>query len=151
MTERTIEHMARELAGRFYDEVRSAESRQEKIQISQRGRIFLQVDPTVFRKTFPTVKDYLAGRHHGHTKRDLEKGIVTHVDDGQVRLGPPGWLHWYDQARQMLVDMLDNPMVHDNLKAGIYDAILEDRQKEIDADGKPSPNITQRHAIGARQ
>ena len=132
MTERTIEHVARELAGEFYDVVRSAESRDEKVQISRRGRVLLQIEPKLFAKTFPTVRDYLAGRRHGFMAAKPD-GIRYHIDDGKVYQTTPGWLHFYDAARAKLTEMLGMGSIHDNLKKGIYDAILEDREKDLRA------------------
>jgi hypothetical protein len=151
VTERTIQHYARELAGAFYDTVRSAESQDEKVQISKRGRVLLQIDPKAFGKTFPTVKDYLAGRRHGRMEH-LPDGTVRHIDDGTVSMDTPGWLHWYDAARAQLTEMLGRPDVHENIKKGIYEALLEDREKQLkqEARGQQGPNITQRHMNGVR-
>jgi hypothetical protein len=148
MTERTIQHYARELAGIFYDMVRSAEDADLKVQISQRGRVLLQIDPKAFGKTFPTVKDYLAGRQHGRTEQ-LSDGTVHHVDDGTITMDTPGWLHWVDQARQHMTEMLGRPDVHENIKKGIYEALIEDREKQLqqEARGQQGPNITQRHKL----
>ena len=145
MVERTIQHYARELAGIFYDTVRSAEDADLKVQISQRGRVLLQIDPKAFAKTFPTVKDYLAGRRHGHIQH-LPDGTVRHIDDGTVSMDTPGWLHWYDAARQLLTQMLGRPDIDENLKKGIYEALIEDREKQLnqEARGQQGPNITQR-------
>jgi len=145
MVERTIQHYARELAGIFYDTVRSAEDADLKVQISQRGRVLLQIDPKAFAKTFPTVKDYLAGRRHGHIQH-LPDGTVRHIDDGTVSMDTPGWLHWYDAARQQLTQMLGRPDIDENLKKGIYEALIEDREKQLnqEARGQQGPNITQR-------
>ena len=150
MTERTIEHIARELAGQFYDTVRSAESRDEKVQLSQRGRVLLQIDPKLFGKTYPTVKDYLVGRRHGTVNRAWETGVTTHIDDGKVYQDCPGWMYWYDQARQMAVEMLRSPQVHENLKEAIMAALIEDREKELEreAQGGIPNNIPQRHDTG---
>ena len=145
MSERTIQHTARELAGEFYDVVRAAESKDEKVQISQRGRIYLQVDPKAFGKTYPTVKEYLAGRKHGRIER-LPDGTVLHIDDGTVTQDTPGWRHWYDQARQMLVQMLNNPGTHENIKRSIMDALIEDREKQLKAEARGQiHHTTQRH------
>lgn len=151
MTERTIRSMAKELAGTFYDVVRSAESADEKVQITKRGRIFLQIDPKLFAKTFPTVKDYLAGRRHGRIERLLD-GTVRHIDDGSVAMDTPGWMHWYDRGRQMLIAMLNNPGTHENIKDGILAALVEDREKQLKQfDPRLSPNIAQRHRMGVRE
>jgi hypothetical protein len=150
MTERTIEHIARELAGTFYDTVRSAESKDEKVQIRQRGRLLLQIDPKLFAKTFPTVKDYLSGTRHGQVQRAWQTGVTTHLDDGKIYQDYPGWMYWYDQARQIAVEMLSSSQIHENLKQAIMDALIEDREKELkrEADGGIPNNIPQRHNMG---
>lgn len=144
MVERTIRNLAKELAGQFYDMTRGSEDSDEKVQIEKRGRIFLKIDPKLFAKTYPTVKDYIAGRRHGRIQRQLD-GTVRHVADGTVTQEAPGWAHWYDMARQMMVAMLANPTTHDNIKSGIVDALVEDREKQLKQKPHQSPNITQRH------
>lgn len=147
MTERTIEHMARELAGQFYDLVRSAEDSGEKVQIERRGHVLLRIDPHAFRKSFPTVKDYLTGRRFGRTER-LPDGTVRFVE-GPARMVAPAWLHFYDQARQILTTMLGDPATHPNIKAAIYDALMEDRTKQLkqEAAGIKGPKIPQRKSL----
>ena len=149
MTERTIQHIARELAGEFYDFVRSAESRGEKVQLQQRGRTLLVIDPLLFGKAYPTVKHYLAGHRCGQVNRDWESGTTTHINDGKVYQDTPGWLYWYDLARQRAVEMLNSSSVHDNLKAAIMDAVIEDREKQLkqEGEGRLPVNIHQRKAL----
>lgn len=136
MTERTIQHVARELAGEFYDFVRAAESRDERVQIQQRGRTLLDIDPKAFGKTFPTVKDYIAGRRHGKMQRNWLSGQVRHVDDGKVYADTPGWMYWYEMARQRCVEMLNHDTVQPHLKAAILDSIIEDREKQLAQEGR---------------
>ena len=146
MTERTLQHMAREMAGEYYEFVRGAEGSAEKVQIQHRGLTLLQTDPKLFIKTYPTAKDYIAGQRHGRIHRNWESGQTVHIDDGKVYQDIPGWMHWYDMARQRAVEMLNNPSVHDNLKTAIAAAILEDREKQLrqEAEGKVPVNIPQR-------
>ncbi len=153
MTERTIEHIAKEFAGEFYDFVRSKEDGDDKVQMKQRGRILLQIDPKLFSKCYPKVKDYLAGRRHGRMQRNWVSGQLRHIDDGKVYQEPPGWMHWYDLARQRAVEMLTHPHVTEHLKSAIIDALLEDREKQLrqEARHKPFANIPQRHIIGSRE
>ena len=145
MTERTIQHVARELAGQFYDFVRSKEDGDEKVQMQQRGRILLQIDPKAFAKTFPTQKDYITGRHHGVMKRDWATGRVWH-EEGPVHQEVPGWMYWYDVARQRCVELLKSPDTHDNIKAAIMEALVEDREKQLRQEerGELPINIPQR-------
>lgn len=149
MTERTIQHVARELAGEFYDFVRSAESRSERVQIQQRGRTFLDIDPKLFAKTYPTVKDYISGTKHGRMQRNWITGKIRHVDDGKVYADTPGWMFWYEMARQRCVELLNHPDVNERMKLAITDSIIEDREKQLakEASGQPLPNIPQRKTL----
>lgn len=146
MTERTIRMHAKELAGQFYDLVRSAESKGNKVNINRGDRAVLTIDPKVFGKTYPTVKDYLIGRRHGHVRRTAD-GMVHHVDDGSCHMDTPGWLHWYDMARQQLTSMLGMSTVHENIKQGIFKALIEDREKQQRLGTKGSPAIHQRRSL----
>lgn len=152
MTERTIRSLAVELAGQFYELVRSAEKNGEKVHIRKigRGRPLQTIDPFAFGKTYPKLKDYLAGTKYGRIEH-LPNGVVRHIDDGSIRGDTPGWMHWYDMARQMLVAMLARPDVDERRKQQIMDALLEDREKEIKQDALmiKSPQITQRHSLEA--
>ncbi len=147
MTEATIRTLAKELAGQFYEFIRSAESRGEKsVQIKRGERAFLDIRPDVFGKTFPTAKDYLTGRRHGRVGRTPE-GTIYHIDDGSRQQDTPGWLYWYDMARQRLVEMLNSGSVTDHMKERIFEALVEDREKEQRQKPGQSPNITQRKHI----
>jgi hypothetical protein len=148
MTEDTIRGMAKELAGQFYEMVRSAESLGEKVQVERRGRVLMKIDPRAFARTFPTVQDYLGGRRHGLLHRHPD-GTVTHVDDGVVRVTTPGWMHWVATARETLVSMLGNPLVHQNVKDAIADAVIEDRTKQLKMQAAriKLPNVPQRKSL----
>jgi hypothetical protein len=151
MTERTIRSLAKELAAQFYDMTRCAEGAGEKVHIQHRGRTLQTIEPGLFAKTYPTEKDYLVGRRHGRIET-LPSGVVRHVDDGSITPTVPGWAHWYDQARQMLVAMLANPTTHENLKEGIMAALVEDREEQYRQQElriKPA-GITQRHGMEKR-
>ena len=144
MTEATIRSVAKELAGQFYDFIRDAESRGEKYVSLKRGeRAFLDIRPDVFGKTFPTAKDYLTGTRHGRVGRTPE-GTIYHIDDGSRQQDTPGWLYWYDMARQRLVEMLNSGSVTDHMKERIFEALVADREKEQRQNPGQSPNITQR-------
>lgn len=131
MTERTIRSIAKELAGQFYEFTRAAESKDQRVQLEERGRVFLDIDPKLFAKSYPTLADYLAGRRHGRMQRNWITGKVWHVDDGRVYADKPGWVLWYDKARKCAVEMLNKPEVHENLKSAIMDALIEDREKQL--------------------
>jgi hypothetical protein len=148
MTERTIRNLAVELAGQFYDMTRSAEERGDKVYIKHRGRTIQTIEPRIFGKTFPKLKDYITGRRHG-TIQHLPNGVVRHIDDGRIYEDTPGWAHWYDNARQMLVAMLARPDVDERRKEQIAEAIKEDREKQLKQEAmmiKPAA-ITQRHGF----
>lgn len=149
MTERTIQHVARELAGEFYDFVRSAESKSERVQIEQRGRVFLDIDPKLFAKTYPTVKDYIAGLKHGKMQRNWITGKIRHVDDGKVYADTPGWMFWYEMARQRCIELLNHPDVSERHKLAITESIIEDREKQLaqQARGIAPANIPQRKGL----
>ena len=147
MTEATIRSVAKEIAGEFYQFIRSAESRGEKhVQVSRGERALLNIRPDVFGKTYPTVKDYLSGRRHGRIGRTPE-GSIYHIDDGSLQQDTPGWLYWYDMARQRLVEMLNRNDVTEHMKDRILEAIIEDREKELRQKPGDSPNIAQRRHL----
>ena len=155
MTEQTIRTYAKDLAGKFYDTVRSAESLDEKVQIQRRGRVYMSIEPKAFAKTYPTLKDYMRGVKHGRMER-MADGTVRHVDDGSKTMDTPGWLFWYDAARAQLTEMLGMQHVSENIKKAIFKAIIEDREKQLkqEADGTDkifSPKIGQRAHIGPRE
>lgn len=146
MTERTIRSTAKELAGKFYELNTAAEARGEKVHMQHRGRTMQTIEPGIFRKCFPTAKAYISGERHGYTEH-LPNGIVRHVNDGVVYSVMPGWAHWYDAARQTLVTMLSDPTTHENIKNAIVDALVEDRDKQIEheAKGIKPADVVQRH------
>ena len=145
MVERTIRAIAKELAARDYEKIRSCESLGEKAQIEIRGRVgLITIEATAFGKTFPTLKDYWAGRYHG-IMVDRE-GCHYHIDDGSVRYGVPCWLHYYEQARQCNLAVMSNPNTHENIRDGAYRAHIEDREKQLaqEARGERGLAIPQR-------
>ena len=145
MVEQTIQHLARKLAGIEYERIRSCESLDEKAQFEIRGRAgIMTIEAKAFGKMFPTVKDYIAGRYHG--KLSDNNGVAFHVDDGSVTQETPCWMHYIDPARKYLAAMLGMPNVHENLKRAAYEALIEDREKQLkqEARGQQGPNITQR-------
>lgn len=145
MTERTLRAIAMELAGTFYEFVRSAE---DKVEIRHGGKTMQRIDPAAFRKSYPTEKDYLNGTRHGRTEHRPD-GTVRFVDDGSVTHGLPAWVNFYDMARKQAVEMLSSPLVHDNLKEAISEALIEDREKQIkqEMDGIAPLSVAQRQTI----
>lgn len=147
MVERTIRTIAKELAARDYEKVRSCESLGEKAQLEMRGRAgLLVIDAKAFGKTFPTLKDYWAGRYHGQMVQ--KDGVVRHVDDGSVRYGVPAWLHYVELARQVNAGVLGSN-AHPNLKEGAYAAAIEDREDQLkqEARGEKGLAIPQRKIV----
>ena len=112
--ERTIRNMAKEAAGAQYELIRKDTAARRRIKI-EKG-----IDPDLFFKTFPTATDYISGRYH--------------LPDGRIMAGTPGWMHYIENARNALSKMLAKDSVHDNVKSAIYDALIEDRQKQYQAD-----------------
>ena len=106
MTHKQIKHLAKELAGQFYDEETSTKPEGEREKRSMR-----------FRKAFPKVKDYMLGHQHN--------------PDGTVTYCKPGWMHHIVLARKLLTLMLGQPdaRVSPHMKESIYDALLEEHEK----------------------
>lgn len=105
MTERTIRSLAKEYAGRFYEE--ASKEFGSAIHDQQRSRDF--------RSTYPTLRHYIRGMQ-------VKK-------DGTINIDRPGWLYFVDIARKRMVQMLADPAVHQNIKDGIMAALLEEHAK----------------------
>lgn len=148
MTEATIKHLATELAGTHYDFVRSHEQDSENLTARWPGGTVQKIEPRLFCKTYPTLKDYLAGRKHG---RKVERfGAVYWEDTGEITQGAPAYLFFYEIARQMLVQMLGRPDVSEDRKRQIFEAIKEDREKQLRDEARmiKSPSIPQAKFLG---
>jgi len=65
-----------------------------------------------FRATFPTLKDYIRGQWH--------------QPNGDIVINKPGWMYHLNLARNVMLQMLDSPMVNPHLKEAIYNAWLEE-------------------------
>lgn len=124
MSERTIRTLAKELAGEFYEQKRSDRfrSKNSKTRAKMLKQLpdgtAIEIDVIVpFIEAYPTSKQF----------------SIAH------------WPLFYDVARKCLVTMLAMDCVHDNLKQAIRDALVEDRQKQInnEARGKPRQNLIQ--------
>lgn len=118
MTERTIRHIAKELAGVFYEQAGgdlfgTAPADRER---SKR-----------FRQTYPTLKDFMRG--------------IQHRPDGSKNIDKPGWLFFVHMARARAVNMLTDPNVSESLKEGIMKALIEENQK---ATGPNAKSLLQR-------
>lgn len=94
MTVQLIRQTAKELAGAFYEQPERT---------------------PLFRKVFPTVKDFLTGR--------------VHRSDGTVKLMDPNWWQFIDLAKRTLTEMLADPNMHEHLKYPIYDALTEEARR----------------------
>lgn len=115
MTERTIRHLAKELAGKFYEQKRSDRFR-SKDSLTRARRLVQHPD----------------GRH---------EEVIVVVPFFQAYPDARTFVkaHWplfVEPARQCMVTMLALKGVHDNMKRGIYDALLEDREKQLAAEAR---------------
>ncbi len=74
-----------------------------------------------FRAAFPTFKDYMRGHQH--------------MPDGTIQQIDPGWQHHLGLARKTLAIMLGQPdsKIHPNVKNAIFDALIEDRNRQLAA------------------
>lgn len=105
MTERTIRHLAKELAGTFYEQAggdlfgNAPEDRDR----SKR-----------FRQTYPTWEHYRDG--------------IQVLPNGQTKLDQPGWMYFVTLARARMVQMLQDP-TKSNLHEAIYKSLLEEHEK----------------------
>lgn len=148
MTERTIRSLAKELAAVMYEDACTARKRGEKLEFRDAvtNRLLRVIEPELFLKTYPTLKDYWAGRKHGRMESKIESSGVQvsfHVDDGSITKGAPGWAFHYKRARDRLVRMLGLPdtVVHPQMKEAIAKALIEDREKQLEHEylGSASP------------
>lgn len=112
MTVQLIRRTAKELAGAFYEQgVRS----------------------DMFRRAFPTVQDFLAGR--------------AHRKDGTIEMQDPNWWQFVDLAKQTLVQMLTDKSIHENLKTPIYEALLEEAARG----SKPNTKVVAQSNLDKRE
>ena len=106
MTERTIRSVAKELASVFYEQA-GGDLFGTAPQDRERSKRF--------RQTYPTRRDFMRG--------------IQHLPNGSKQIDKPGWLFFVEAARKRLVQMLADPVTHDNVKDGIMKALLEEHQK----------------------
>lgn len=106
MTERTIRTLAKELASIFYTEAGGDLFGTAPDDRARSKR---------FRETYPTLEHYLKGYQVGK--------------DGRIKQDQPGWKYHVTLARARMVQMLQDPMTRDNVKQGIYKALLEENDK----------------------
>lgn len=119
MTHKQIKHLAKELAGQFYEEESSTKDEIERDKRSLR-----------FRKAFPNVKAYLQGHQHN--------------PDGSVTYTKPGWMHYVVLARKLLTLMLgqSDERVSPHMKNTIYEALLDEHEEATNP--KRAENFVQR-------
>lgn len=90
-----------------------------------------------FRAAYPSVRAYLRGRQL--------------LPNGKVQLERPNWLHFVQLARQSMVHMLGLPdgQVSPAMKAAIFEALVEDREKQLkeDAAGTKRATVPQRMVL----
>lgn len=106
MTERTIRHLAKELAGIFYEQAGGDlfGTAPEDRERSKR-----------FRQTYPTWEHY-------------KKGYQCDADGRIVNIDRPVWTYFVTLARARMVQMLRDP-TKKNLHDAIYASLLEEHQK----------------------
>lgn len=75
-----------------------------------------------FRKAFPTFKHYMRGQWV--------------QADGSIKAYRPGWLHHVGHARKMMALMLGQPGVTPVVKERIFDALIEDRNRQFKAEAR---------------
>lgn len=75
-----------------------------------------------FRQAFPTLKAYMRGQWH--------------QPDGSIKAYRPGWMHHVELARKVMALMLGKPdsVVHPNIKNAIFNALIEDRDRQFKAE-----------------
>jgi len=112
MTVQLIRRTAKDMAGAFYE---------------------MPERTPLFRKVFPTVKDFLTGR--------------AHRADGTITLMDPNWWQFLDAAKQTLVKMLSEKTIHEHLKQPIYEALLE----EAERGSKPGARIVAQSNLEKRE
>ena len=69
-----------------------------------------------FRQAFPTLKHFMRGQWV--------------QPDGSIKLYRPGWMHFVDTARKRMAIMLGENTTSEYLKYRIFDALIEDRDRE---------------------
>lgn len=106
MTERTIRSLAKELAGVFYEQAGGDlfGTAPEDRERSKR-----------FRQTYPTFEHY-------------KKGYQVRPD-GTIKQDQPGWKYFITLARARMVQMLQDSILNQNIKEGIYKSLLEEHEK----------------------
>lgn len=85
-----------------------------------------------FRRAFPTFKHYMRGQWV--------------QADGSIKAYRPGWLHHVALARKILAIMLGKPdtVVSPAMKNRIFDALIEDRNRQFQAEQrKTAKNLFQ--------
>ncbi|HEX5508931.1 MAG TPA: hypothetical protein VFX37_10550 [Pseudolabrys sp.] len=90
------------------------------------GNFYEQNRTPKFRTAFPTFKHYMRGQWV--------------QPDGSIKMYRPGWLHHVEMARKMLALMLGQPdsKISPAMKERIFDALIEDRQKQFAAEQNKS-------------
>jgi hypothetical protein len=80
-----------------------------------------------FRKAFPTLQHYMRGQWV--------------QPNGSIKLYRPGWLHFVDTARKRMAMMLGESSTSEYLKYRIFDALIEDRNRQFKAGAVNRKNV----------
>lgn len=115
-TERTIRHLAKDLAKQFYERKRGdAFSRNQLVPARALRQDPKTGAPVEIRVRVPFLEAYPTAHHYATAY----------------------WPHFYEAARKCLVTMLANPKARSShLNEAIYEALVEDRQKQLKTGGK---------------
>lgn len=116
MTERTIKQLAMAYAGQYYEERRSRRFRDGKdfvpvyqsVKDPETGQLVQRRVLMPFKKAYPTPHAYALAY----------------------------WPVFYDAARKSLANMLGMEHVHEHMKKAIMDALVEDREKDLEAQAR---------------
>jgi len=106
VTERTIRHLAKQLAGTFYEQA-GGDLFGNAPEDRERSK--------AFRQTYPTWEHY-------------KRGLQCNADGVVVKVDQPGWMYFVSVARARMVQMLQDP-TKSHLHDAIYKALLEEHQK----------------------
>jgi hypothetical protein len=147
MAERLILHLANEYAARHYEYVRANEDA-DRLRHRWPNGMVQDIDPKLFVKTFPTLKDYLRGLRHGR-KVEQRTGVYWQ-DTGEIHAYLPAAWHFYAMARTSLALMLGDPTVSEYKKESIREALIRDREKQLEQErlsirSTPIPQRTGEH------
>jgi hypothetical protein len=89
-----------------------------------------------FRKAFPNFKNFMRGQWH--------------QADGSIKLYRPGWLHFVALARKRMATILGDKAVHPHIKEAIFNALIEDRNRQFKAETTAPKTVKELFQSGMR-